>query len=252
MASTALVALFIDSENASPRHLPQMLELCRSLGRLTILRCYGGAAGLKKWEKANAESHILSVMTLASAAKANASDFALTIDAVALLHQNMFDQAVIASSDADFTQLAVHIRENGKGIHGIGEDKAAQSLRTSYDSFTVLGGAAVKRARGAAAEKAVPKPAARGTPKAAAKVTPASPAPKKSPRATTPPKDMPTAELLRTFEKLSAGGAVSLGAFGKIFRADHPGIELGKGKLKKMLLNIGLNVDDKNQVTRKG
>lgn len=257
MAKTELVALFIDSENASPKHLPNMLALCRSLGRLSILRCYGGAAGLKKWEKANAESHILSVMTLASAAKANASDFALTIDAVALLHQNMFDHAVIASSDADFTQLAVHIREQGKGIHGIGEDKSAQTLRTSYDSFTVLDGAAAKRTKPVASEKLVVKPVARPASKPAAKPVAKSkpaaaiPAPKKAAKLPPLAKGIPREELLRTYEKLAANGAVSLGAFGKVFRNDFPGVELGKGKLKKMLLTIGLGVDDKNLVTRK-
>ncbi len=248
--TNSLVALFIDSENASPRHVDQVIAACRTLGHLTILRCYGGAAGLKKWEKANAEHHIVSVMTLASAAKANASDFALTIDAVSLLHRDMFDHAVIVSSDADFTQLAIHIREHGKGVHGIGEAKAAMSLKTSFDTFTLLSAAVAKRAKTLAAAKPAPRPATRtpAMPKAKAPLA----AVRKAAKPQSPPKEIPKQELLQTYEKLAATGTVSLGVFGKFFRADYPDIEVGKGKLKKMLLNIGLNVDDKNLVTRKG
>ena len=138
MTAKSRVALFIDAENASAKLLPDFLERCRTLGKLTIARCYGGAAGLKKWEKAIAENHLMPMLTPPGAAKENASDFALTIDAVSLLHRNLYDHAVIASSDADFTQLAIHIREHGKGIDGIGESKATHSMRSAYDNFTVV------------------------------------------------------------------------------------------------------------------
>lgn len=133
------VALFIDAENASPVHLPDYLEHCRSLGKPTIARCYGSAAALKAWEAAIAKHHLMPVQTPPGANKVNASDFAMTIDAVSLLHRNLFDHAVIASSDADFTLLALHIREHGKGIDGIGEAKAKTTLRSAFDQFIVMG-----------------------------------------------------------------------------------------------------------------
>lgn len=139
MTSKQRVALFIDAENASSGHLPAYLQHCRALGKLTIVRCYGNAAALKGWEAAIAQYHLMPVQTPPGTGKANASDFALTIDAVSLLHRNLFDYAVIASSDADFTLLAVHIREHGKGIDGIGEAKARESLRSAFDCFTVVG-----------------------------------------------------------------------------------------------------------------
>jgi hypothetical protein len=133
------VALFVDSENASAAHLPEYLELCRKLGRLIIARCYGGSVGLKKWEKAIAEHHLVPILMPPSANKQNASDFALTIDVVSLLHRDKFDHAVIASSDADFTLLAIHIREHGKGVDGIGEAKATRKFQTAFDNFTEVG-----------------------------------------------------------------------------------------------------------------
>ena len=50
----------------------------------------------------------------------------------------MFDHAVIVSSDGDFTQLAIHIRENGRGIDGIGEDKSTEFLQSAFDKFSVV------------------------------------------------------------------------------------------------------------------
>ena len=138
MTAKPRIALFIDAENASAKHLPDYLARCRVLGKPTIARCYGGSASLKKWEKAIAEHHLMPMLTPHSANKENASDFALTIDAVSLLHRNLFDHAVIASSDADFTQLAIHIREHGKGVDGIGEAKATKSLQSAFDSFSVF------------------------------------------------------------------------------------------------------------------
>lgn len=148
------VALFIDAENASAKHLPDYLALCGrlGLGKPTIARCYGGAAGLKKWEKAMAAHHIEPVLTPPSANKQNAADFALTIDAVSLLHRDMFDHAVIASSDADFTQLAMHIRQHGKGVYGIGEAKAPELLQMAFDDFEIVG---EKTARPAPAKKPI-------------------------------------------------------------------------------------------------
>ena len=52
MTTKPRVALFIDAENASAKYVPDYLKRCGELGKLTIARCYGGPAGLKKWDKA--------------------------------------------------------------------------------------------------------------------------------------------------------------------------------------------------------
>ena len=138
MTTRPRVALFIDAENASARYVPDYLKRCGELGKLTIARCYGGTAGLKKWDKAMKDHHIVPMQTPPGASKENASDFALTIDVVSLLHRGLFDHAVIASSDADFMQLAIHIREQGKGIDGMGESKATKPLQSAFDKFTIV------------------------------------------------------------------------------------------------------------------
>ncbi|NJM30403.1 MAG: NYN domain-containing protein [Rhizobiales bacterium] len=102
------IALFIDAENASAKDTKKIFDYCAGLdGRIAIARCFGHLSSLKTWEKAMIEHHIVPVMTPPWANKANASDFALTIDAVSLMQRQSVDILVIASSDADFAQLAV-------------------------------------------------------------------------------------------------------------------------------------------------
>ena len=206
------VALFIDAENASAKQLPDYLKRCEELGKLTIARCYGGTAGLKKWEKAMAGHHIMPMQTPPGASKENASDFALTIDAVSLLHRGLFDHAVIASSDADFTQLATHIREYGKGIDGIGESKATKTLQSAFDRFTIVPATPVRKA---------------------------PPAPVKKPAVTT---TVDTATMLREiYRQLSANGRkVTPRVFGTELKAKMPNYKKGHRTLENFLRNSGV------------
>lgn len=217
MSSKPRIALFIDAENASAKHLPDYLELCRKLGKLTVTRCYGGPAGLKKWERAIAEHHIVPMLTPPSASKENASDFALTIDAVSLLHRDLFDHAVIASSDADFTQLAMHIREYGKDIDGVGESKATKPFRLAFDEYHVV---ATEPARRAPARKPPPPAPVR---KAAASA------------------DIDTGRLLELFRGVSKDGTTAgKEALGRVLAADMPRYKKGYRTLENFLRKSGL------------
>lgn len=218
MTTRPRVALFIDAENASAKYAADYLQRCGELGKLTIARCYGGAAGLKKWDKAMKDHHIVPMQTPPGAAKENASDFALTIDAVSLLHRGLFDHAVIASSDADFMQLAIHIREQGKGIDGLGESKATKPLQSAFDKFTVIPAAAPKRA---SVVKASPTPA---------------PARKLAGRPA-----IDTEMLMEIYRKLSANGrAVTPRAFGTELSAKLPNYKKGHRTLENFLRHSGV------------
>jgi hypothetical protein len=58
---------------------------CIEVGRLVIGRCYGNGESLTKWAKASSGYQLLPRHALPCATKRNASDFALTIEVVALL-----------------------------------------------------------------------------------------------------------------------------------------------------------------------
>jgi hypothetical protein len=216
MTTRSRVALFIDAENASARYVPDYLKRCGELGKLTIARCYGGTAGLKKWDKAMKDHHIVPMQTPPGASKENASDFALTIDVVSLLHRSLFDHAVIASSDADFTQLAIHVREQGKGIDGLGESKATKPLQSAFGHFTIVPAVPLKRAP-------APKPSHVPTRRTTA----------------TPPvdKDM----LLQIYRNLSVNGkAVTPRVFGTELSVKMPNYKKGHRTLENFLRNSGV------------
>ena len=214
MTTRPRVALFIDAENASAKYVPDYLKRCGELGKLTIARCYGGTAGLKKWDKAMKDHHIVPMQTPPGASKENASDFALTIDVVSLLHRGLFDHAVIASSDADFMQLAIHIREQGKGIDGLGESKATKPLQSAFDHFTIVPAVPPKRAppqnRRLFQEDSSPRPI---------------------------DKDM----LLQIYRNLSANGkAVTPRVFGTELSVKMPNYKKGHRTLENFLRNSGV------------
>jgi len=129
---------------------------------VTIRSAYGDPAALKKWEKTLAEHAIVPVQTPSFARKSNASDFALTIDAVAALHQGHLDHLCLVTSDADFALLATHVRREGKHVTAFGEKKTPEAFRDTCDEFIVLGSTGATRP--------VATPAAK---KASAKTSPA-------------------------------------------------------------------------------
>jgi len=65
----------------------------------------------------------------------NASDIALVIDAMDLLHSGRFDGFCLVSSDSDFIRLAARIREQGVDVYGFGEQKTPESFRQACRRF---------------------------------------------------------------------------------------------------------------------
>jgi len=164
------------------------------------------------------------MQTPPGASKENASDFALTIDVVSLLHRSLFDHAVIVSSDADFIQLAVHVREQGKGIDGMGEDKAPESLQTAFDKFSTVPMVTVKAAPAAAIKKTPPAPVKKPLP--TKKVVAQSKF------------DSPL--LLQLFDEVDKDKPVTVQDFGKILAAKLPrGYLKGHGNLTTYLKKSG-------------
>ena len=69
----------------------------------------------------------------------NAADILLAIDAMDLVHSRTAMRFIIATSDGDFTHLAVRLRELGAKVIGVGEAKAPRMFRASCSSFVELG-----------------------------------------------------------------------------------------------------------------
>ena len=68
----------------------------------------------------------------------NASDIALVIDAMDLLHSRRFEGFCLVSSDSDFTRLASRLREEGADVYGFGAQKTPESFRQACRRFIYI------------------------------------------------------------------------------------------------------------------
>lgn len=74
----------------------------------------------------------------ACASGKNATDSALIIDAMDLLHTAPLDGFCLVSSDSDFTRLATRIRESGREVFGFGERKTPPAFVNACDRFVFV------------------------------------------------------------------------------------------------------------------
>ncbi len=134
------LALLIDAENICADQVEQVIDAASQYGCITLKRAYGNwqKDELRKWPPVLKHHAIKAVQQFDYVSGKNTTDIALVIDAVSLLYQNRYDGFVIASSDSDYTPLAIHLREAGAFVMGIGEEKSLDAFRRSCDVFEVL------------------------------------------------------------------------------------------------------------------
>lgn len=68
----------------------------------------------------------------------NATDMALVIDTIELMHEKIYDGFVLVSSDSDYTPLAIKLREPEFMLWEMGEKKTPEAFRNSCDEFIFL------------------------------------------------------------------------------------------------------------------
>lgn len=131
------IAVLIDSDNVSAAHLESVLKELAKHGTTSVRRMYGDwtSAQLSSWKVAANEYSVQPVQQFAYTTGKNATDSALIIDAMDLLHQNHLDAFAIVSSDSDFTRLAARIRESGAKVFGFGERKTPKPFVNACDVF---------------------------------------------------------------------------------------------------------------------
>lgn len=140
MAGKLRLALLIDADNVTPKYAAQILVLASALGSLGIRRVYGdwGKTTVGAWRQCVLEYSLQPVQQVAYVSGKNATDIAMIIDAMDLLHSGRIDGFCIASSDSDFTPLALRIREQGLKVFGFGSCNTPRSFVASCDHFSVL------------------------------------------------------------------------------------------------------------------
>jgi len=131
------LAVLIDADNASARIAAGLFEEIAKIGEASVRRIYGDFSSprLKSWADILAAHAILPHQNFAYTAGKNASDIALVIDAMDLLHSGRFEGFCLVSSDSDFTRLAARIREQGVDVYGFGEQKTPEAFRQACRRF---------------------------------------------------------------------------------------------------------------------
>jgi NYN domain/OST-HTH/LOTUS domain len=131
------LAVLIDADNASVNAIPPILSEVASFGTASIKRIYGDftTSNLGGWRAVLAEHAIQPIQQFRNTTGKNASDSALIIDAMDLLHTRTLGGFCLVSSDSDFTRLATRIREDGIPVYGFGEQKTPKSFVQACDRF---------------------------------------------------------------------------------------------------------------------
>jgi len=130
-------AVLIDADNTSPQIASGLFEEVAKFGEASVRRIYGDFSNqqLKSWTGILQKYAIDPYQQFAYTTGKNASDIALVIDAMDLLHSGRFDGFCLVSSDSDFTRLASRLREQGADVFGFGEQKTPESFRQAFRRF---------------------------------------------------------------------------------------------------------------------
>jgi len=137
---TARIAVLIDADNTSGTHAAAILEELARYGVPTVKRAYGDwtTPNLGGWKSGLHRHAIQPVQQFAYTRGKNSTDSALIIDAMDLLYSGNLDAFAIVSSDSDFTRLATRLRESGKTVYGMGQQKTPASFVAACDRFIFL------------------------------------------------------------------------------------------------------------------
>lgn len=131
------IALLIDADNASAATLQYVLSELDDLGVTNVRRAYGdwGKPHLQRWRDALLASAIQPIQQIAYASKGNASDMAMVVDAMDLLHTARFDAFALMSSDSDFTPLAMRLRAGNMQVYGFGKASTPVAFKSACSKF---------------------------------------------------------------------------------------------------------------------
>ena len=131
------LAVLIDADNAQASVIQELLAEVSRYGTATIKRAYGDwtTNNLRGWKDVLHTMAIQPIQQFSYTSGKNATDSALIIDAMDVLHTGRVDGFCLVSSDSDFTRLATRIREAGLVVYGFGERKTPEPFVAACDKF---------------------------------------------------------------------------------------------------------------------
>lgn len=151
-SSNHKLAVLIDADNAQASIAKELLDEIARHGTATVKRAYGDwtTPNLGGWKETLLSLAIQPIQQFRFTVGKNATDSALIIEAMDLLHSGTVDGFCLVSSDSDFTRLATRIREAGLAVYGFGESKTPKPFVAACDRFIfieILRGPAVQEGK---------------------------------------------------------------------------------------------------------
>lgn len=137
---TAKLAVLIDADNAQASICEELLAEVARYGTASIKRAYGDwtTPNLRGWKDVLHKLAIQPIQQFSYTSGKNATDSALIINAMDILHAGGLNGFCLVSSDSDFTRLATRIREAGLVVYGFGEKKTPEAFIAACDKFTFV------------------------------------------------------------------------------------------------------------------
>jgi len=131
------IALLIDGDNAQPSLIGHILTEASKHGSVTIRRIYGDwtTSNMSGWKNTLNNYAIQPIQQFRYTIGKNATDSAMIIDAMDILHGGQVDGFCVVSSDSDYTRLATRIREHGVFVMGVGKQKTPKSFVNACNLF---------------------------------------------------------------------------------------------------------------------
>lgn len=140
MTNLKNIGMFIDADNAPARKISQIFAELTRYGNVNIRKAYGNwrSQNLNGWAAEVNDYAIQTVQQFDLTKGKNATDMALVIDVMDILHSKNIDIICLISSDCDFTPLATRIRADGKIVIGFGEKKTPSAFVNICNTFIYL------------------------------------------------------------------------------------------------------------------
>lgn len=131
------IAILIDGDNAQSTLMEQILVEAGKFGNSTIRRVYGDwtTSSMKSWKDILNTFAFQPIQQFRYTVGKNATDSAMIIDAMDILHTESVDGFCLVSSDSDYTRLATRIRESGKLVIGIGKKLTPRAFVSACNIF---------------------------------------------------------------------------------------------------------------------
>lgn len=140
--------MLIDGDNAQASLLSQMLVEAGRHGQVTVRRIYGDwtTPSMNSWKEVLNFHAFQPVQQFRYTIGKNATDSAMIIDAMDILHAGVADGFCLVSSDSDYTRLATRIRESGTFVMGIGKKSTPKPFVNACDLFVYTENLVAQRA----------------------------------------------------------------------------------------------------------